>query len=187
MNNFEIVILALALVFNSWIVYSYAGLVLSSEPVIRKVTFTGIMFLVQFVMAGAGIWIGYKTGSLEVRINMLISLSIMFIFGLKVLLTGIRNREEDRAFDYSDSKVTFFAALAEGITTLAIGISIGLLSFHAYLHWILIGIFLLSGIVTAILLAIRMGKEILKLKLGPVGGLLLLAAAIKLAINLTGF
>ncbi len=187
MNNFEIVILALALVFNSWIVYSNAGLVLSAEPLIRKVNYTGIMFLVQFVMAGAGIWIGYKTGSLEVRINMLISLSIMFIFGLKVLLTGIRTREEDRTFDYTDSKVTFFAALAEGITTLAIGISIGLLSLHAYLHWILIGLFLLSGIVTALLLAIRMGKESLKLKLGPVGGLLLLAAAIKLAINLTGF
>ena len=65
MNNFEIVILALALVFNSWIVYINAGLVLSAEPFIRKVNYTGIMFLVQFVMAGAGIWIGYKTNIIK--------------------------------------------------------------------------------------------------------------------------
>lgn len=118
MNNFEIIILSLALVFNSWAIYLNAGIVLSQEPLLRKVYFTNIMFFFQFVMAGAGIWIGYKTGSIEVRVNMLISLSILLIFGLKVLLTGIKTQAEERAFDFTDNKVTMFAALAEGITSL---------------------------------------------------------------------
>lgn len=187
MNNFEIIILALALVFNSWITYLNAGIVLSKKPLSRKVYFAGIMFFFQFVMAGAGIWTGYKVGSLEVRVNMLISLSILLIFGLKVLLTGIRTQPEERAFDFTDNKVTVFAALAEGITPLVIGLAIGLLSLHPYLHWIVTGIFFFTGIVTGLILTSRKGPDLLKLRLAPISGLLLLAAAFKLIISLTGF
>ena len=87
MNNFEIILLAFALVFNSWIAYINAGIVLSGEALVRKVNYAGMMFLIQFIMLGAGIWIGYKTGSLEIRQKMLICLSMMFIFGIKDLLT----------------------------------------------------------------------------------------------------
>lgn len=187
MNTFEIIILALALVFNSWISYLNAGIVLKGEPMLRKLNFAGIMFMLQFIMAGIGIWVGFKVGSLDVRVNMLISLSILLIFGLKVLLTGIRVQNQEKTFDYTDNKVTFFAALAEGITPLSIGIAIGLLSLHPYLHWFLVGGFLLVGIVIAQYLATRMGSESLKLRLGPVGGLLLLAAALKLMLNITNF
>ena len=187
MNNFEIVILALALVFSSWSSYLNAGIVLSKEPFLRKLYFTCVMFFFQFMLAGVGIWVGYKVGSFEVRVNMLISLSILLIFGLKVLLTGIRTQGEEKAFDYTDNKVTLFAALAEGITPLTVGIAIGLLSIHPYLHWMVIGIFLITGIVFGLFLAVRMGTGSLKLRFGPIGGLLLLAAAIKLALNLTGF
>jgi len=54
MNNFEIVILALALVFSSWTAYLNAGIVLSKEPLLRKLYFTGIMFFFQFMLAGVG-------------------------------------------------------------------------------------------------------------------------------------
>jgi len=187
MNNFEIIILALALVFNSWSSYINAGIVLTAEPAFRKVQYTGIMFLIQFILAGAGIWVGFKVGSIEVKVNMLISLSIMLIFGLKVLFTGIRAQTEEKAFDYTDNKVTAFAALAEGITPFVIGIAIGLLSLSVYLHWFLIGIFLLLGNLAGMFAASRMGINSLKLRFAPIGGLLLLAASIKLALNLTGF
>jgi len=187
MNNFEIIILAIALVFSSLTTYLNAGIVLSKEPFLRKLYFTGIMFFFQFIMAGVGIWVGYKVGSPEVRVNMLISLSILLLFGLKVLLTGIRSQGEEKSFDYTDNKATLFAALAEGITPLTVGIAIGLLSVHPYLHWLITGIFLLAGILSGLILAVQMGIGSLRLRLGPVGGLLLLAAAIKLALNVTGF
>jgi putative Mn2+ efflux pump MntP len=187
MNNFEIVILALALVFNSWMPYLNAGVVLSGESFARKANYSGIMFLLQFLMAGTGIWIGYKTGGLDERTNMAISLSIMFIFGLKALLEGIRLQDQEKEFDYTDIKVILLSALAEGITPLAIGISIGLLSLNPYLHWLLIGGFLFAGIIIAFLVAVTMGSGSFKLRLGPFGGLLLFAAAIKMTISLTGF
>ncbi len=187
MNTFEIIILAMALVFNSWMAYLNAGIVLAGKPMLRLVNYAGIMCLTQFLMAGVGIWVGYKIGSFEVRVNMLISLSILLIFGLKVLFTGIRMQTLDKAFDYTDNKVIVFAALAEGITPLIIGTAIGLLSVHLYLHWFVVGGFLLAGILSALILTSRMGSDSLKLRLGPVGGLLLLAAALKLMLSLTTY
>ena len=192
MNNFEIVILALALVFSSWNSYLSAGLVLVKEQLVRKLYFAGIMFLMQFILAGTGIWLGYKFCSPEVRVNILISLSIMLVFGLKVLLTAIRvqtqvKEEEEEETDYTDNKVILIAALTEGITPLFIGAAIGLLSTHPYLHWLLIGLFLISGIFSGQFLATNMGIKSLKLRFGAFGGLLLLAAAIKLALNIIRF
>jgi putative Mn2+ efflux pump MntP len=187
MNNFEIVILAVALVFNSWISYLSAGTVLSKEPFKRKAIYTAIMFLLQFLMTGAGIWAGYKTGAFELRVNMAISLSILFIFGLKTLLTGIRTQAQQKEFDYSDVKVIFLAAIAEGITPLAIGISIGLISQHHYTQWFITGTFLLVGIISALIAVSKTGAKAFKLRFGPIGGLLLLAAAIQMAISLSRF
>lgn len=187
MNNFEIVILALALVFNSWSTYLNAGIVLSKELLIRKVYYSGIMFFFQFVMAGVGIWFGSKFGSIEVRVNMLISLSILLLFGIKVLLSALRNQVDERTFDYTDNKILLFASLAEGITPLVIGTAIGLLSLHPYLHWLVIGFFLLTGILMGLITTIRLGVDSLKLNLGPIGGILLLAAAIKMILSLSRF
>jgi putative Mn2+ efflux pump MntP len=187
MNNFEIVILALALVFNSWSTYVNAGIELSKEPLMRKVYYSGSMFFFQFVMTGSGIWVGNRVGSFEVIVNMLISFSILLMSGLIALLSAIRTPVEERKFDHTDNKVLFFSALAEGISPLVIGTAIGLLSIHAYLHWLVIGIFLMAGILTGIFTVNRKGNDSLKLRFARVSGLLLLAAAIKLALNLTRF
>lgn len=164
-----------------------AGIVLAGEFKFRKVKYTVITFLIQFVMTGAGTWIGYKSGFPEERTNIVISLSIMFIFGLKVLLSSVRQRLDEKTCDYTDQKSTSLSALAEGIAPLFIGVAIGLLSVSPYLHWLLVGLFLLAGIIIALILTAVVGQASLKPKFGAISGLLLLAAAIKLAINLTGF
>jgi len=187
MNNFEIVILALALVFNSWNSYVKAGLLLSKEPLVRKLYASGITFLMEFLMAGTGIWAGYKTASSEMRTNILISLSIMMVVGLKVLFTVIRAQSQENEMEYSENKRTFFAALLEGIIPLFIGISIGLLSVKPYMHWLLIGLFLLLGIVTGQVAAIQKKDNAYNFKVEYMAGFLFIAASIKLALNITGF
>ncbi len=188
MNNFEIIILALALVFNSWISYLNAGLVLANESLLRKFYYTGITFLVQLIMVGAGMWVGNKMGGPELRLNMMISLSIMLILGMRILFSAIiRPQKPEKTIDYTDNKTTFFNALAEGITPLIIGIAIGILSIHPYMHWLLIGLFLFSGILAGQFMAARRNIKTLKFRPGPVSGLLLLASAIKLALSLTRF
>lgn len=187
MNTFEIAILALALVFSSWMSYLNAGIALASELLVRKVYYMGIMFLLQFCMAGTGVWVGYKAGSSDMQINMTISLSILLIIGLKILFTGIRNQAPEKKYDYLNNKVILIAALTEGIAPLAVGVAIGLVSLQPYLHWILTGVFLFSGILAGVLLSKNQLAISSKIKLAQVGGLLLLAAAIKLMLNLTGF
>jgi putative Mn2+ efflux pump MntP len=187
MNNFEITILALALVFNSWNSYLNAGIIMKADQLARKINFTGIMFLVQFIMAGAGIWLGFKLGSFEMRTNILISLSILLVTGLKVLLSGIRSQTDELTKELADTKTMFFSALLEGIIPLFIGIAIGFLSKSPYLHWFLIGLILLSGILAALLVASRKGPGALKNTFESVGGFLLLSIAIKLALNIIRF
>ena len=186
MNTFEIIILALALVCNSWITFLNAGILLSHEPLSRKANYAGIMFVLQFLMAGAGIWIGYKVGSTEVQVNMLISLSILLFAGLKVLLSGILVPNPDRVFNFENNIVILFAALAEGIFPLVIGLAIGLLTGQPFLHWLVVGAFLLAGILAGLFRVFQRGAGFL-FKVEAIGGLLFLAAAIKLALNLTRF
>jgi len=187
MNNFEIIILALALAFNSWNAYVNAGLLLAKSPLSRRIYYSGITFLMQFVMAGTGIWAGNKTCSFEMRTNMMISLSLMLLVGLKMLLEGIRSQTQETPSTFTENKSTFFAALYEGIIPFIIGISIGLLSEHPYLHLLLIGLFLISGIIAGLVVAFRMGVNALKLKFNFIGGFLFIAAAIKLALTITRF
>jgi hypothetical protein len=77
--------------------------------------------------------------------------------------------------------------MAEGITALSIGIAIGLLSIRPYQQWLIAGVILLAGIVAGLITASRMGNASLKLRFGPIGGLLLLAASIHMATKLIGF
>ncbi len=185
MNNFEIIILALALVFNSWNEYRNAGISLAKEPAIRRFYYAAITFLLQFTMAGTGIWAGNKAGSFELRTNMLISLCIMLLIGLKVILTGFKSQDQECEVEYTNNKSVTFAALVEGIIPLFIGVSIGFLSATPYLHWLLTGGFLLAGIIAGLLFAKR--KHPINFNFDTLGGFLFLSAAIKLALNFTRF
>jgi hypothetical protein len=93
----------------------------------------------------------------------------------------------EKDFDYSDKKAAFLSTLTEGIYPLLIGAAMGILSIHPYLHWLLTGLILASGIIAAQILAYQIGNNSLQIKLGATGGLLLLAAAIKLALTISGF
>lgn len=187
MNTFEIVILALALVLSSWSSYLNAAVVLAREPFFQRVRYAGITFSVQLLLTGAGLYIGNKLSSPDLKVNMLISLSILLIFGLKVILSGIRQQNGEKSYNYAEVKVVLLAAVAEAITPLAVGIGIGLLSEHPFTHWIVIGSFFFAGIFTALIVASAMGVNSLRLRFGPIGGLLLLAAALKLILSITGY
>jgi len=187
MNTFETVLIALALIFNSWGSYLNAGIILTAEKGLQKAQYVSKTFVLQFIMAGTGIWLGFKLSSIELQYNMMISMAILFIFGLKVLMSYIKSSVQEKTYDYTDNKVTVLAALADGITPLAVCVSIGLLSLHPYLHWMLIGILFFVAIVAGLFTASRIGARSLQLRVGPIGGILLLAAAFKLAINLIGF
>lgn len=187
MNTFEIAILAFALVLNSFSVYISAGISLRSEHQGRKALFGAVMFFVQFLMVGAGLWIGNRLGSYVVQTNMMISVCILIIFGLKVLLGNINSVSNRKTFDFSESSVILLTALAEGTTPLAIGISFGLVSQHPIMHWMATAIILLLGIISGMSFGLNLGKHSLKLRFGPIGGLLILSVAIKLIINMMGY
>jgi len=187
MNTFEIVILAIALVLSAMPVNTLAGYLLSSETFFGKLKFVGIMFVISFLMSGAGIWIGNKTSSDYQQTNMWISLGLLLSFGLKVFLSSLQSNTEDKSIDFTDNNVLLITALTEGIIPLGIGIAIGILSQTPLFHWIILGIILFLGVISGFLLGIAKGSIISKFRFGLTGGLLIIATAIKLIITLVGY
>lgn len=101
--------------------------------------------------------------AIDQKVNMTISLVLILVIGLRVFLAGIKlPQAQDESSDPADAKVTFISAIVEGIASLAIGLAIGLLSVNPFLHWIVIGVFYLIGIVIAITMASMMGNRSLR-------------------------
>jgi putative Mn2+ efflux pump MntP len=187
MNSIQIAILALALALNSFMTYLTAGYVLRDESGIRKMRFGLIVLMSQILMSGTGLWLGVKIGILAANSNYYISLGILLIMGLKIVFDSIRTRPEDKAFDFSDTRVIVMLSIAEGITPLVIGIAIGLVAEYVLLPWIILAILQFLSILIGLIAGSRYGVASFRFRLGPVGGLIMLAAALKLLIDLIGY
>jgi len=185
-NTFEIILLSVALILSLWISCVIAGSTLEAERLKHKSVFGIIFIAVQILMIGAGMWIGNRISTPDVKPNLLMAIGLLLVFGLKIIFTSVKNNPKDKIFDYSDAGVIFLSAIGEGINTLGIGLAVGLLSSSLFFHWLLSSSVLASGLVLAILVGSALGNDALKLRLGPIGGLILLAAAIKFAITLAG-
>lgn len=187
MSTFKILILVVALVFSLWPSYINAGIAFVKEPLFRKVKYIGTAFLVQFLMAGAGMYIASKIASFEQKVNIFISLSILLLVGLKLILAEIKIPNTVKSPDYTDSKTSYLQAISEGLYALAISISIALLSDQLLLHWAITGVFLLCGISIAFVFATKISDYFLKFRFNAIAGVLMLAVALKLFLTVIGY
>lgn len=187
MSTFKILILAVALVFSLWPSYVNVAIVLSKEPAIRKLKHIGITSAVQFLMAGAGFYIAYKTISFYPRVNTLISLCILLVIGLKILLTEMKSQSIENTPEFMDLKTSFWQAVTYGLHVLAISVAVALLSDSLVIHWTIIGAFVFSGTVAAFVLSPEMAGNSLRYRFSTIGGILLLAVALKLTLTVVGF
>lgn len=186
-NTFEVILLSIGLVLALWINCTIAGSMLIVDKLKNKSIFGGIFIAVQILMLGAGMWIGSRISLPDLKPNLLMSVAILFIFGIKIVFTSVKNNPRDKVYDYSDASVIGLSAIGEGINTLGIGLAIGLISELLFNHWLISSGILVIGLSLAILIGSALGKDALKLRFGPVGGLIMIAAAIKLTITLAGF
>jgi putative Mn2+ efflux pump MntP len=187
MNYFQSAIIALALALNLLGAGIAGGIALKGAGSSRKVAFLGSMFFFQLTATGTGLWIGSRIGLFSSASNYTIALGIFMIMGLKVILDSLKTRTEGKVFDFTDNQVLIMFSLAEAITPLAVSIALGLISSQVAVPWMILSSFLLVAIFTGLILGSGSESSALKLRFGPVGGLILLAAALKLLLNLLGY
>jgi manganese efflux pump family protein len=187
MNSIQIAIISLALAMNAFITYVTAGYVMKNENANRILRFGMIMLISQAFMTGTGLWLGIRIGVLAANSNYYIAVGILFIMGLKIILDSIRTKPEDRSFDLKEMRVIVMLSIAEGIAPLVVSIAIGLTVESALPSWIIMIIFQFLAVISGLYAGTRYGETSLRFRTGPIGGLIMLAAALKLLIDLIGF
>lgn len=187
MNPIQILIIGLAIALNSFVAYLTAGYVLQKEPVTKMLSYGFFMLVTQSLMIAAGLWLGVRIGVLASNSNYYIAAGILLLMGLKVIFESLRIKPEDKTFDLSETRVLIMLSIAEGITPMIISIAIGLTVETIFPSWSILVITQSLALISGLVFGTRYGKNALRLRVGPVGGLILLAASLKLLIDLIGF
>lgn len=187
MNYFQISLIALGLALNLLTSSIAGGMALRESSAGRKFSFALSIIFFQAIAIGAGLILGNRLGMISESHNAVIALAILLIMGIKILLDSIRNKPETKLFDVNDNRILMMVSLAESFTPLIVSISVGLLVSDVIIPWILALFFQLLAVATGLIASETMGEQSYKLRLGPVGGFILLAAALKMIINVIGF
>lgn len=179
MNTFQLILLALAVGFyylNTGIAGGYS--LIGSD---KKHLFGFQISLILFLLSATfiGLLFGKALAALSGDMVVYIASGMLLVIGLKMLFDSLNNKITSKVFDFTDRKIVNLFALGESINMLLIATGIGLLAEHTFIAVLILGIPLILAIVSGPFLVQSMGKEALKLRLGPIGALIIIAAAIQ--------
>ena len=111
-----------------------------------------------------------------------IALGLLSFLGIRMMIEGIRRKENDEPRDYTKTKELLTVAVGTSIDAFAVGISFALLEIKIWLSGVIIGVVTFLASMTAI----RIGKSA-GAKLGQrveiIGGLILIAIGIKIFLE----
>ena len=111
-----------------------------------------------------------------------IALGLLTFLGIRMIIEGIRRKENDEPRDYTKTKELLTVAVGTSIDAFAVGISFALLEIKIWLSGVIIGVvtFLAS------MIAIRIGKSAgarLGQRVEIIGGLILIAIGVKIFLE----
>jgi putative Mn2+ efflux pump MntP len=187
MNNFEIVILSLALVLCSRSFRSRRIPKQTKSGNAKRYNTAAALWLFESLLVAAGMGIGIQLSGYAEDNDTVISLSLLFIVGLTIILTGFRSLPVQNKRTATDSPVYWLNALPEGMPVLATAVSVGLISESPLIHALIFISALGAGMIFQLFEKPSQKTPAGILQSEMLAGILLLAAAIKLALNLTGY
>lgn len=179
MNTFQLMLLALAIGFyylNTGIAGGYSLTGHNKKHLFRFQT-SLIIFLLSATFIG--LLFGKALAGLSGDMLVYIASGMLLVIGLKMLFDSLNNKITSKIFDFTDRKIVNLFALGESINMLLVATGIGLLAENTYLVLLILGISLSLVIISGPFLVRSMGKEALKLRLGPIGALIIIASAVQ--------
>ncbi len=184
MDFVTIFAVALGLSFDTFAVSLSYGVV-RSNILFRQAA--RLAFVFAFFQAGllvAGYFLGSLISNVVKSADHWIALALLLFLGIRMIVEGIRRKEDDCPRDYSKPLELVTAAVGTSIDAFAVGISFAFLKMSIWTSGIL------TGAVTfvASMIAIRIGKSA-GCRLGKfaevIGGLILVAIGIKIFLEHT--
>lgn len=183
MDYITLLAIACGLSFDTFAVSLTYGVVRSRIIFLEAARIAIVLATVQGGMAILGYFMGSLISDRLKNSDHWVVLFLLLFLGTRMILEGLKRKEEHEIRDYTNIFVLFSVGIATSIDALAVGISFALID--NIILWVTAGII---GIVTFIasMTAIRIGKAaggMLGKKVEIIGGIVLIAAGIKIFLE----
>ena len=182
MDLFTIAVIALGLSFDTFAVSLSYG-VIRNGILFRQASWIAIVLAVfQGGLTVAGYFLGSVFSDAFKATDHWIALGLLSFLGAKLIIEGLRKKENDESRDYSSNIVLLTIALGTSIDAFAVGISFALLDVKIWSAGMVIGIVTFLASMTAIRIGKSAGSR-LGNKVEIIGGLLLIAIGLKIFLE----
>lgn len=182
MDFLTIVLVALGLSFDTFAVSLSFGVVQNKIIFWQAFRVAVVLAVFQAGLLVAGFFLGSFVSDFIKAADHWIALALLSFLGIRMMIEGIKRKEDDEARDYTKTKELLTVAVGTSIDAFAVGISFALLDLKIWLSGVIIGTVTFLASMTAI----RIGKSA-GAKLGQrveiVGGLILIAIGIKIFLE----
>lgn len=182
MDYFSITAIALGLSFDTFAVSLSYG-VLKSKILFRQAA--RIAVILAFFQGGLTV-AGYFLGSLISKplrtTDHWIALGLLTFLGIKMIIEGIKRRDDSEIKDYSKTIVLVTVAVSTSIDAFAVGVSFAFLDMMIWISGIIIGTITFVASMTAIRIGKSAGKH-LGQRVEIIGGLILISIGLKIFIE----
>jgi putative Mn2+ efflux pump MntP len=182
MDYFTIIAIAIGLSFDTFAVSLTYG-VLRKKILFRQAS--RIAVILGFFQGGLTI-AGYFLGSLvsdSLRsTDHWIALGLLSFLGAKMILEGLRRKNDEEAKDYSKFLALVTVAVSTSIDAFAVGVSFALLDVRIWISGIIIALITFIASMTAIRIGKSAGKH-LGQRVEIIGGIILISIGLKIFLE----
>jgi putative Mn2+ efflux pump MntP len=182
MDLFTIIAIAVGLSFDTFAVSLSYGVVQSRILFRQAVKIAVVLALFQGGLTVAGYFLGSIISEALKATDHWIALGLLGFLGIKMIIDGLRRKDNKEIKDYSKVLVLFTIALGTSIDAFAIGVSFALLDVMIWISGLIIGIVTFLASMTAIRIGKSAGSR-LGQKVEIIGGLILISIGLKIFIE----
>ena len=182
MDFLTIMLVALGLSFDTFAVSLSFGVVQNRIIFWKAFRIAVVLAVFQAGLLVTGFFLGSFVSDFIKAADHWVALVLLSFLGIRMMIEGIRRKEDNEARDYTKTKELLIVAVGTSIDAFAVGISFALLDLKIWLSGVIIGTVTFLASMTAI----RIGKSA-GARLGQhveiVGGLILIAIGIKIFLE----
>jgi putative Mn2+ efflux pump MntP len=184
MDFITIVAVALGLSFDTFAVSLSYGVIQNKIIFKQAVRLALVMAFFQAGLLVTGYFLGSFVSEIMKAADHWVALILLSALGIKMIIEGLRKKENDEIRDYSNTMTLISMAIGTSIDAFAVGISFALLNIRIWYSAVIIGTVTFLASMTAI----RIGKsagERLGNKVEIIGGIILIAIGVKIFLEHT--
>jgi putative Mn2+ efflux pump MntP len=182
MDFITIVAVAIGLSFDTFAVSISYGVIRSRILFRQAVRIALALAVFQAGLLVIGYFLGSFVSEIIKAADHWIALALLSFLGIRMIVEGIKRKEEDEMRDYTKTSTLLAVAVGTSIDAFAVGISFALLDIMIWISGIIIGAVTFLASMTAI----RIGKsagERLGQKVEIIGGIILFAIGVKIFLE----